>query len=192
MKTKMLLIGVVGCFLLAAGYQQQEKFDPEKERALILKNWDETAQAFKEGDIEKLESIFPYPEETILVNEGTVVKFTRERRHNNNVQAFQLFDVQEFAIVEEPIINFSKDGSMAWMVASFKVKVSIKDQEMVDAMLKLLPPEERKKIEQQLTKKEIVLATLDVMEKRDGKWQTIATAQTEKEIAEELSPKSLL
>jgi ketosteroid isomerase-like protein len=136
----------------------QNRVDIEKEKVEILKLHELNNQALLEENVETMFSV--YPEGVLLVSDGKVEKSTRAETEKIFKSLFSSVDYSETGDIEEPIIHVSADGSMAWAITQFRLKLSYQDSTGIEKSFEDLGAE------------------LLVYEKRNSQWVLVAAAES--------------
>lgn len=85
-----------------------------------------------------LEKNIPYftqdvSDEFISISRGEILRSTKEETHAKFTNYLENTEFSEYRDLQEPIVGFSKDGSVAWTIVQVKVAGKRKmDEEMVD------------------------------------------------------------
>lgn len=85
-----------------------------------------------------LEKNIPYftqdvSDEFISISRGEILRPTKEETHAKFTNYLENTEFSEYRDLQEPIVGFSKDGSVAWTIVQVKVAGKRKmDEEMVD------------------------------------------------------------
>jgi hypothetical protein len=136
----------------------QNRVDVEKEKAEILKLHALNNQALLRENVEMMFSV--YPEGVLMVADGKVEKSTRAVTEKIFTSLFSSVDYSEAGDIEKPIIHISADGSMAWAISQFRLKLSYQDSTGIEKSLEDLGSE------------------LSVYEKRNSQWVLVAVAES--------------
>jgi hypothetical protein len=136
----------------------QNRVDIEKEKSEILKLHELNNQALLTENVEMMFSV--YPEGVLLVSDGKVEKSTRAETEKIFTSLFSSVDYSEAGDIEKPIIHISADGSMAWAVRQFRLKLSYQDSTGIEKTFEDLGAE------------------LSVYEKRNSQWVLVAVAES--------------
>ena len=132
--------------------------DLEKEKAELLRLHRAAREAHFKTDAQML--LENAPEEFITVSGGKINRVKRADVLKQFEGYFSGAKYFEWDDVEEPIVNVSKDGSMAWMITRTRVRRTQRDAA-------------GKEQEQKF-----VYAGIMTYEKRDGRWVRVANVST--------------
>lgn len=155
---KKWIVAFVASIGLLCGGGCHKEIDFEKEKAELLALHRQDRQAHFNRDAAAVAaSLAP---EMISVRAGEVWTATRDENRRRFERYFHHAEFAEWDDLMPPIIHFSPDGQMAWMVVRMKVKY-----DWSDSTGKKSP-------------EEYLSAWLSVYEKHAGKWNHVANAST--------------
>lgn len=132
--------------------------DPDEEKAELLRLHRQGREAHFKTDVGLLQK--DSPEEFIAVSRGKIHRVRKEDERRQFEEYFRGAKYFEWDDVEEPVINVSRDGTMAWIISRVRVHRTQKDTAGKEQ-------EER-----------FVYAGIMTYEKRDGRWVRVANVST--------------
>ena len=138
--------------------QVQSEIDLGKEKAELLRVHKADRVAHLKTDVDLLQE--RSPEQFIAVSEGKIHRSSRAEERKQFTEYFRGAKYYEWDDLEEPIINVSKDGSMAWMITRVRVRRVQKDSSGVEREQKF------------------VYAGIMTYEKKGDKWVRVANVST--------------
>lgn len=147
--------------LLAPGAvfaQAQSPAGLEKEKAELLRLHRADREAHLKTDVDLLQE--QSPEEFISVSEGKIHRSNRADERKMFSEYFRGAKYYEWDDLEEPIIQVSKDGSMAWMITRVRVRRVQKDTTGAER------------------EEKFVYAGIMTYEKKSDKWTRVANVST--------------
>ena len=157
MKKLLMITGAM--FLLTGCMQGGQSFNEVEDRRMILENIDTNLRGLLNGNAEEA-SVDLKSDAAFMVGRGKINKMTRSEYKKGFEDQFKKGNYTEATKLDTPIIVFSKDGTMAWYIGSFKFQYSYKDS---------LGETKTTKFND---------AILCVLEKKDNQWSVVAQAET--------------
>ena len=115
---KYIKIILIACFLVFFSCKSTPDF--EKLKAEILRIHQEFIRAHLEKDVDFM--VHDLPEDFIFVTHGEILHQKKEEIRTNFDDYLNNTVFSEYRDLEDPIIGFSRDGSLAWSITKIKVK----------------------------------------------------------------------
>jgi hypothetical protein len=165
MKTKIKLMFVLIGLASISCYAQKDKFDKDAETKKILALEDLNKQVLLKADIKLIRKMDECtPDSTVYVMQGDYMwnKSFRFMSDSEVINAFGLNQMHYTQIkdLKPIIINFSPDGKMAYQIGKLSMVYEVTDSNG------------NKKSQ------EFIVAYLEIWEKRDNCWASVAISQT--------------
>ena len=150
----LILIFVAG----AAGARAQAAANLEKEKAELLQLHRSDREAHFKTNVDLLQE--HSPEEFIAVSRGKIHRPKKADERKMFTEYFRGAKYYEWDDLEEPIIQVSKDASMAWMITRIRVRRVQRDAAGAER------------------EEQFVYAGIMTYEKRGGRWVRVANVST--------------
>ena len=135
----------------------EKRINIEAEKAAISKIMAEADQELLDGVLKKDTTD---TSTSINIMEGKLTRLTAAETYERNQSLLDRGEFVKIENLEDPIINVSPDGQMAWVAVKTKFMIAYTDSLGMEKEW------------------EGVEARLEVYEKKNNKWSSVATAQT--------------
>ena len=135
----------------------EKRINIEAEKAAISKIMAEADQELLDGVLKKDTTD---TSTSINIMEGKLTRLTAAETYERNQSLLDRGEFVKIENLEDPIINVSPDGQMAWVAVKTKFTIAYTDSLGMEKEW------------------EGVEARLEVYEKKNNKWSSVATAQT--------------
>lgn len=152
--TTLLLVIVPGL----THAQARKASETEREKAALLRLHRADREAHFKTDVGLLQEASP--DEFIAVSRGRIHRVRKADERKQFEDYFRGAKYHEWDDLEEPIINVSRDGSMAWIITRVRVRRTQKDAAGAEK------------------EEKFVYAGIMAYEKRAGKWVRVANVST--------------
>jgi hypothetical protein len=132
--------------------------DIEKEKQRLLATYKEDRRAHILGDFVYIQN--NRVDSFLSVHDGAIYKFNRQQTKDSMQRFFKRAQYDNWDDVEQPVINVSEDGSMAWLI--YKIYVRRSEQNKQGS----------------ITQEEFIRAGINTYVKSDGRWMKTADVST--------------
>jgi hypothetical protein len=150
-----ITLALIGC---------QRSFDPEKARAEILELHRNSIEAHLEKDASQLTATIP--DDYLFVSDGDVTTLTADDVRKSLQGYFDATTFSHYADTADPIVGFSKDGTLAWLIVRVRVAGTTHRESGSNDPF------------------DIQWAWISLYENRNGEWSRIADVSTDKPFQE--------
>ena len=151
----IIALGIIGC---------QRSFDSEQAHAEILELHRSFIEAHLAEDVSALTR--PIPDDYLFVANGDVRTLNGNDVQNNFERYFDTTTFSHYKDTDEPIVGFSKDGTLAWAIVQVRVAGTTHRESGPDSPF------------------DTQWAWITLYERRDGEWSRISDVSTNRPFTE--------